>query len=241
MTYPAWATPKRRMALLRLWAMTDLRCLQGHWHCQETAHYIDIESKVVVVGEEIEQPLLDKDGARQWEPENEDGGWECSQDGAVWTKVMGGAKTVKAFRVKRSVIRTEKHRHLYEKLKADLKAMWIQEDRDVKAALSRREAADLHHMPDNKGWGRRYDPVQKDIFFAQQPRYYVESIGIDPLTHQKFAKIRVSSSSRRLFVALPQTTYNARKRLRRQGLLPLTIDQICQKAAEEYTATLVGH
>ena len=126
---------------------------------------------------------------------------------------------------------------------------WIADDKVGQTALWRQEQRRLHHMTDERGWRNQlFDPVAKDVFFQQQPPYYLEGVGISGLTFTRIAKVRVSSTPVRLFVDVAESKQpkklgqNARKRLRRRaGLLmeeDRTIDQLCSAAVKDFNQSL---
>jgi len=121
---------------------------------------------------------------------------------------------------------------------------WIAEDKVEQVALWQQEQRRLHYAPDERGWhNQQFDPVAKDVFFQQQPPYYLEGVGISGLTFTRIAKVRVPSTPVRLFVdvatskRLKKLGQNARKRLRRRGLLleeDRIIDQLCSAAVKDF-------
>ena len=211
MTYPAWATPKRRRALIKLWERTGTRCRQGHLACPLAEHYVAENKRLFTVATDEVHQYVNDDGERV---------------------------TVESVRLSNAVVTTKTHRHLYQQLSEQLISDWKEADRIVKAEAARQESAELHHAFDDKGWSTRFDPAAKDVFFAQQPAYYLEGMGVSGLTFHKIAKIRVSSSPTRLFVDCPKLTYNMRKKLRRKGIFPPTTDDACRQAAEHYKASM---
>ncbi len=220
MTLPSWATPKRRKSLVKLWELTGNQCLQGHTTCPIREHYRQVETRLAVAPVEVQVPCVDTQGEK-----------ERDDKGEVITYTVWGLRRVP--------VTTEVHRRLFDHLSEDFIAEWKADDRTARSELARREAADLHHMPDNRGWGRRFDPVDKDLFFARQPSYYPEGIGISGLTFHRVAKVRVASSPIRLFVDCQKLSYNARKKLRRKGIIATTTDDLCRMAAEQYSRSLV--
>ena len=128
---------------------------------------------------------------------------------------------------------------------------WIAEDKVEQAALWRQEQRRLHHMTNERGWrNQRFDPVAKDVFFQQQPPYYLEGVGISGLTFTRIAKVRVPSTPVRLFVdvassKMSKLSKNARHKAKRYGkgigLLvqeDRTIDQLCRAAVKDFKDSL---
>jgi hypothetical protein len=126
---------------------------------------------------------------------------------------------------------------------------WIADDKLEQTVLWRRERRELHHMSDERGWRHQiFDPVAKDVFFQQQPPYYLEGVGISGLTFTRIAKVRVPSTPVRLYVDVADSKLpkklgqNARKRAKRQAALQIgedkSIDTMCRKAVRHFKDSL---
>ncbi len=113
---------------------------------------------------------------------------------------------------------------------------WKQEDREKAQALWKREQQELTQAPDHKGWGRRFDPVEKELFLLARPPYYAHGIGISGLTFKRVAKIRIPSTYIHLFVEVPKKqSLNARRRAQRYGKGTTgTTDERCLLAVKDF-------
>lgn len=100
----------------------------------------------------------------------------------------------------------------------DIVAEWVREDRERDLDLWRLEQNQIHG---EKGvFGRTFDPVERDVFLASRPSYYLVGHGVDPTDqHQVFARVRVPSTLHHLFVTAgsptPKLSKNRRRKLRR--------------------------
>src|SRR4030043_381771 len=128
--------------------------------------------------------------------------------------------------------------HNYPNYIEVLVSEWVSEDKVEEAVLWRKEQRQIHKCLDEKGWGKRFDPVDRVLFFAGQPPYYAQGIAPSSLTHTRFTKIRVSSSGIRLFVDVPRLSKNKRKKIRRaMGIQPddgKYIDKSCLLAVKDF-------
>lgn len=116
---------------------------------------------------------------------------------------------------------------------------WVAADRQQAAADWRAERQLLHVTSD-----RRYPPrgtfnaVSRDLFYQQQPPYYVVGIGVSGLTLRPFAKVRLASSWVALHVDLDNTlrkaSKNARRKAIRYGRLTDTARRAIANAVKDY-------
>jgi hypothetical protein len=84
-----------------------------------------------------------------------------------------------------------------------------------------------------------------DAFYAVQPTFYLDGLGISGLTFKPFAKVRVSSSFVSLHVDLGNVLRRASKNGRRKAIrygkaLPLElqaeVNELCRQAVRHYQA-----
>ncbi len=64
----------------------------------------------------------------------------------------------------------------------------------------------------------RFNFISKDIFFASQPLYYIQGLGISGLTFKPFAKVRLPSSYMRLYVDLGNALRGMSKNKKRKAI-----------------------
>ena len=132
--------------------------------------------------------------------------------------------------------------HYYEAYINRLIEDWAADDREGCAALLRRERELMHRCPDQRGWGRRFDPIVKERFLESRSSAYVEAVGVSGLTFTRIAKVRVPSSYRRLFVDVADSklpSKNQRRKGRRYGLTPKevhTVKELCDLAVKDFIA-----
>ena len=125
---------------------------------------------------------------------------------------------------------------------------WVDDDREERAELWRKEQREMHNLNERRWKKCQFDAVAKDVFFQQQPDYYLEGVGISGLTFTRIAKVRVPSTPVRLFVDVADSKLprkmgqNARKRARRQAALQIgedkSIDNMCRKAVQHFKDSL---
>jgi hypothetical protein len=129
--------------------------------------------------------------------------------------------------------------HHYELYIDSLIADWIREDKAQAKAEWQAEQKRLHSLAERrypiKG---RFNAIGKDIFFAEQPQYYLEGIGISGLTFKPFAKIRLASSYMRLHIdladSLKDASKNAKRKALRYGRLTDTAQARINRAVRHY-------
>lgn len=134
--------------------------------------------------------------------------------------------------------------HHYEAYIEYLIADWQADDRVQRQAEWEAERRQLHLVAERrfplKG---QFSAVSKDIFFADQPLYYLSGMGISCLIFKPFAKIRLSSSFVSLFVDLGDTLRGLSKTKRRKAIrygvrLPYEVERevtnICRLAVRHY-------
>ena len=202
MGLPKWATPERRNCLVELWARYGNKCLEGHTACPNPAHYLHRRPKVIEVAEAVELPCTDRSGKT----------------------IMGKDGTqlyITVYRPKRAVVHEAEVLRLYDLKAEELIAEWKADDRAQRAAEWRALERALHSLAEVKPERGEWNATAKDVFFAQQPPYYIEGLGISGLTFKPFAKIRLASTPIRLFVEIGEAvkgiSKNRRRKARRYG------------------------
>jgi hypothetical protein len=222
---PKWATPQRQAHLIQLWAEFGNRCLQGHYLCPISEHYMARTPKAVKVAK----------------PE-----WVKCQDGQgnPILDAEGKQAYVKVYRLSTSQIVIESERRLYDVKSESQIGVWKADDRQQRQAERRMERRRLHSLGERRLPIRgQFSNIARDIFFTSQPSHYLEGLGISGLTFQPFAKVRVSSSYIRLYVNLGDTLKGLSKTKRRKAIrygkaLPVAIqkqiDLLCSLAVRHY-------
>ncbi len=80
---------------------------------------------------------------------------------------------------------------------------WVKDDIAERLADWREEQKLLHDLGERRKPIRgRFSTISQDIFFGNQPQYYIIGYGISGLTLKPFVKIRLSSSYLVLYIEL---------------------------------------
>ena len=134
--------------------------------------------------------------------------------------------------------------HYYEVYIEGLIADWKAQDREQDTAEWQEERRRLHSLAERRYPVRgQFSTISKDIYYAKQPQFYLEGIGISGLTFKPFARIRLANSFVHLFVDLGDILKGVSKAQRRKALryrkaLPVEtqqqIDQACKLAVKRY-------
>ena len=137
--------------------------------------------------------------------------------------------------------------HHYEVFIECLIDDWKADDRSQAQAEWEAERRQLHRVGERQyPIHGQFSAVSKDIFFAEQPLYYLAGLGISGLIFKPFAKIRLSSSFVALYINLGDTLKGLSKSQRRKAIrygkpLPYQIEQevakICRLAVRHYLAS----
>ena len=118
--------------------------------------------------------------------------------------------------------------HHYELYIDNLIADWKAEDRAQKQAEWKAEYEARHRTSERTyPLQGRFSGIGQDIYYDNQPEYYLEGLGISGLTFKPFAKLRLASSFIRLHVELgdilkPMSKAKKRKAIR-YGKIPKEI------------------
>jgi hypothetical protein len=135
----------------------------------------------------------------------------------------------------------EHHYELYTEL---LIADWKGDDKAGRQSEWLAERIQLHRTNDRHlPLQGQFSGVSKDIFFANQPPYYLLGFGISGLTFKPFAQVRLSSSFVSLYVDLGDTLKGLSKSKRRKAIrygkrlacdIQEEIVNRCKKAVRHY-------
>ncbi len=134
--------------------------------------------------------------------------------------------------------------HHYSVFIEYLIADWKADDKAQDTALWEAERQRLHSLGERRFPLRgQFSNISKDIFFDQQPLFYVLGVGVSGLTYKPFAKVRLSSSYVYLYVDLTNTLKGVGKAKRRKAIrygkaLPIEkqreVEQLCRLAVRHY-------
>jgi hypothetical protein len=134
--------------------------------------------------------------------------------------------------------------HYYEVYIEGLIADWRADDRQQDSAEWQEERKRLHSLAERHYPIRgQFSSIAKDIFFSQQPLFYLLGLGISGLTFKPFARIRLASSYVHLFVDLGDSLKGVSKNKRRKAIrygkaLPIEkqreVELVCRLAVKHY-------
>ena len=109
--------------------------------------------------------------------------------------------------------------HHYEAFIEGLIQYWIAADRARDNAEWQAESHILHRTAERREpLHGQFSGIAKDIFFANQPQYYVEGLGMSGVQLSPFAKVRISSSFMRLHIDLADSLREATKNQKRKAI-----------------------
>jgi hypothetical protein len=134
--------------------------------------------------------------------------------------------------------------HYYEVYIEGLIADWQADDRQQDTADWQEERKRLHSLAERRYPIRgQFSSIAKDIYFAEQPLFYLLGYGISGLTFKPFARVRLASSFVNLYVdlgdSLKQLSKNKRRKAIRYGkALPTEkqreVEQVIRLAVKHY-------
>ena len=221
---PRWTSPARQGYLIKLFSLYGNQCLLGHTACPIPEHYIHTEQKAVLVPTSKLLPCKDKDG-------------NALRD------AKGNQLYLTVYPISKAILNTKSISRLYELKSENVIKDWIADDRaqsqaDYQAEFEARHKTNDRSMPLHG----KFSGIGKDVYYDNQPQYFVENVGISGLTYKPFAKLRIASSYIRLFVDLgerfkPVSKSQKRKAIRYGKIPKDTMDKIelaCWKAVKHY-------
>jgi len=119
---------------------------------------------------------------------------------------------------------------------------WRADDRAQQWADWQAEQKAIHSLGEVGRIRGDFNAIARDIFFASQPLYYLESLGISGLTFRPFAKVRLASSFIALHVDVGDAMRNESKNKRRKAVrygkitpeVKKEVDRLCSLAVKDY-------
>jgi len=129
--------------------------------------------------------------------------------------------------------------HHYEAYIESLIDDWIANDKAQSQAEWQAERKALHSLAERHyPLHGQFNAIAKDVFYADQPQYYIDGIGISGLTFRPFAKVRLASSFMRLHIDLVDCLKDIGKSQRRKairyGKLSETVNARIRLAVRHY-------
>ena len=122
---------------------------------------------------------------------------------------------------------------------------WAIDDRAEREAAWQAERKAMHALNERGRVRGQFNATGKDAFYAVQPTFYLDGLGISGLIFKPFAKVRVSSSFVNLHVDLGNTLRKLSKNGRRKAIrygkalpqeLQAEVDELCRQAVRHYQA-----
>jgi len=135
--------------------------------------------------------------------------------------------------------------HHYEVFAEVLIKDWVADDRAQRQAEWQAEQRWLHLTNDRHyPLAGQFSGVGKDVFFSNQPQYYLIGLGMSGLTLKPFAKIRLASSYMNLHIdlgdSLRDQSKNKRRKAIRYGKVADTIEVRIREAVRHYFDHIVS-
>lgn len=132
----------------------------------------------------------------------------------------------------------------YEARIKGIVADWKADDRAKDTAEWKAEQQRLHSLGERRYPIRgQFNNISRDIFFGNQPVFYLVGVGVSGITLSPFAKVRLSSSYANLFVDLGSTLKGISKNRKRKAIRygkPLPPEKrrevwlVCSEAVRHY-------
>jgi hypothetical protein len=118
-------------------------------------------------------------------------------------------------------------------------ADWRADDRARDSELWRAERRAMHSLGERRFPVRgQFSAISKDIFFANQPQFYIEAVGVSGVTLQPFAKVKVSSTYTHLYIDIAEclrtVSKNKRRKTLRYGKIPDSVVKSVRVAVQHY-------
>ena len=132
--------------------------------------------------------------------------------------------------------------HHYELFIEHLIKDWVSDDRAQGQADWQAQRQLLHSLGERREPLRgRFSAISKDIFYSEQPQFYLLGLGISGLTFTPFAKVRLASNFVHLFVDLGDTlkavSKNQRRKAIRYGKVTSRINSQIEQAVKRSSIT----
>ena len=120
---------------------------------------------------------------------------------------------------------------------------FVNEDRQARLAIQKVDDIANHRTNDRTyPLHGQFSGVSQDIYFDQQPEYFIESLGVSGLNFKPFARVRLASSPIRLYVNIadmlkPLSKHAKRKAIRHRHIPSKLYDRIdiaCYQAVKHF-------
>jgi hypothetical protein len=134
--------------------------------------------------------------------------------------------------------------HHYDNFIEGLIADWQADDRAMDNAEWQAERQRLHSLGERRYPIRgQFNNISQDIFFSNQPLYYLEGIGVSGIKLKPFAKVRIASGYVYLFIDIGDSLKGLSKSKKRKAARydkPLPpeykrrVEEACRQAVRHY-------
>ena len=133
--------------------------------------------------------------------------------------------------------------HHYSLYIEDLISDWIANDRQARLADWQTELKAIHQTNDRHyPLHGKFNAVSQDVFFDNQPIFYLDTLGMSGLTFKPFARVKLASKPMLLHVDLGDIlkglTKNKKRKTIRYGRIPKQLQdriyQTCWLAVKDY-------
>ncbi len=108
--------------------------------------------------------------------------------------------------------------HHYQLFIDGLVKDWALDDRAQERAQWERERYLLHYLSEKGSLRGRFSAIGREVFYSQQPDFYLSGLGVSGLTFKPFAKVRLASSYIHLYVDLGDRLKEISKSRRRKAI-----------------------
>ncbi len=216
---PKWVTPERQACLVKLFADSQGFCVYGHKPCK--GQFIESKSVVCVWGKICNNP--NSNGWCRHTPETNKPHLPCEVihiTKKLWKCAYGDYPCYTA-KERIGVLgnRMFEADCQYQQYVNRLVKAWVSDDRAQTLAEYQAEYKARHGTNDRRfPLHGQFSGVSQDVFYDQQPEFFVEAIGVSGPTFKPFAKVRLASSFMRLHVDLNDTLKPISKNKKRKAL-----------------------
>lgn len=230
--YPKWVSPSRQAQLVNLFLESGGFCVYGHTPCQGKW---DVRFRAICLWGRTCQTPKPNQLCRFKPDEPNKPQLPCRyylKRVARWHCAYGDYPCYAPY---------QSH---YESVETSLIREWIGDDKAQRQAKSQAEQRLLHRLPERGRVKGEFNAISRDIFFGNQPEWYIEGIGVSGLTYLAFVKVKLASSFVALYVELPKGIFGQVSKAKRRKAIrygkPLAksiqerIDQACSKAVRHY-------
>ncbi len=147
--------------------------------------------------------------------------------------------TLHANKVKTVSVPEQRVARLYELKSETAIKHWVADDREQRQADWQAERKAIHSLGERRLPLRgQFSAIGKDVFYADQPQFYLLGLGISGLTFKPFARVRLASSFMHLHVdlgdSLKGVSKNRKRKAIRYGRIDKEIDKRCSLAVRDY-------